>query len=427
MEGISEMSQSAQRLTPGGAARSSSPMRIRAARVIVTSPGRNFVTLKIETDQGVYGIGDATLNGRERAVVAYLEDHVIPALIGRDARRIEDIWQFLYRGAYWRRGPVTMRAIAAVDVALWDLKAKALGAPLYDLLGGKSREGVLVYGHANGESLEETVDAVGRYIEAGYKAVRAQSGVPGLDLAYGVGRGDLYYEPADAQLPTETVWSTRKYLNYLPTLFETLREKYGFGVELLHDGHHRMTPIEAAQLGKSLEPFRLFWLEDATPAENQEAFRLIRSHTTTPLAVGEVFNTIWDAKDLIQEQLIDYIRTSVVGAGGITHLRRIADFASVWQIKTGSHGATDLSPVTMGAALHFDTWVPNFGIQEYMRHTPETDAVFPHAYRFADGLMTPGEAPGHGVDIDEALAAKYPYEPRQLPVARLEDGTMWNW
>jgi len=427
MEGISEMSQSAQRLTPGGAAKLSPPMRIRAARVIVTSPGRNFVTLKIETDQGLYGIGDATLNGRERAVVAYLEDHVIPALIGRDARRIEDIWQFLYRGAYWRRGPVTMRAIAAVDVALWDLKAKALGAPLYDLLGGKSREGVLVYGHANGESLEETVDAVGRYIEAGYKAVRAQSGVPGLDLAYGVGRGDLYYEPADAQLPTETVWSTRKYLNYLPTLFETLREKYGFGVELLHDGHHRMTPIEAAQLGKSLEPFRLFWLEDATPAENQEAFRLIRSHTTTPLAVGEVFNTIWDAKDLIQEQLIDYIRTSVVGAGGLTHLRRIADFASVWQIKTGSHGATDLSPVTMGAALHFDTWVPNFGIQEYMRHTPETDAVFPHAYQFADGLMTPGDAPGHGVDIDEALAAKYPYEPRQLPVARLEDGTMWNW
>jgi len=426
MKGISEMSQSAKTRGAGDHA-TSSPMRIRAARVIVTSPGRNFVTLKIETDDGVYGIGDATLNGRELSVVSYLEDHVIPVLIGRDARRIEDIWQFLYRGAYWRRGPVTMRAIAAVDVALWDIKAKALGAPLYDLLGGKSREGVMVYGHANGETLDDTVEAVGRYIEAGYKAVRAQSGVPGIDLAYGVGRGDLYYEPADAHLPTETVWSTRKYLNYLPKLFDALRDRYGFDVELLHDGHHRMTPIEAAQLGKSLEPHRLFWLEDATPAENQEAFRLIRSHTTTPLAVGEVFNTIWDAKDLIQEQLIDYIRTSVVGAGGLTHLRRIADFASVWQIKTGSHGATDLSPVTMGAALHFDTWVPNFGIQEYMRHTPETDAVFPHAYSFSQGLMQPGDAPGHGVDIDEALAAKYPYDPRQLPVARLEDGTMWNW
>jgi mannonate dehydratase len=164
-----------------------------------------------------------------------------------------------------------------------------------------------------------------------------------------------------------------------------------------------------------------------TPAENQEAFRLIRQHTTTPLAVGEIFNTLWDCKDLIQEQLIDYIRATVVGAGGLTHLRRIADFASVWQVRTGCHGATDLSPVTMGAALHFDTWVPNFGIQEYMRHTPETDAVFPHAYRFEAGLLYPGDVPGHGVDIDEALAARFPYEPKQLPVARLEDGTMWNW
>jgi len=143
--------------------------------------------------------------------------------------------------------------------------------------------------------------------------------------------------------------------------------------------------------------------------------------------VGEVFNTLWDAKDLIQEQLIDYIRMTIVGSGGLTHLRRVADFAAVWQIRTGSHGATDLSPVTMGAALHFDTWVPNFGIQEYMRHTAETDAVFPHHYWFEDGLLHPSDTPGHGVDIDEALAAKYPYEPRQLPVSRLEDGTMWNW
>ena len=360
-------------------------------------------------------------------MVAYLNDHVIPVLIGRDARRIEDLWQFLYRGAYWRRGPVTMRAIAAVDVALWDLKAKALGAPLYDLLGGKSRDGVLVYGHANGADVTETLDAVGRYLDAGYRAVRAQSGVPGVKMAYGVGRGDLYYEPADAALPTETLWDTRAYLNFAPKLFEALRDRFGEGPSLLHDVHHRLTPIEAAQLGKRLEPYDLFWMEDATPAENQEAFKLIRQHTTTPIAVGEVFNSIWDCKDLIQNQLIDYIRTSVVGVGGITHLRRIADFAAVWQVRTGSHGATDLSPVTMGAALHFDSWVPNFGIQEYMRHTPETDAVFPHAYRFVDGLLHPGDAPGHGVDIDEALAAKYPYAPRQLPVARLTDGTMWNW
>jgi mannonate dehydratase len=402
-------------------------MKIEAARVIVCSPGRNFVTLKIATDQGVYGIGDATLNGRELAVVSYLENHVLPCLLGKDPRRIEDIWQYLYRGAYWRRGPVTMSAIAAVDIALWDIKAKMAGMPLHELLGGKSRDRVLVYGHANGETIEKTVEAVGHFIDLGYKAIRAQTGIPGIKDAYGVGRGKMYYEPADSELPSETVWDTAAYLQHAPRLFEKLREIYGFEPHLLHDGHHRMMPIEAAQLGKSLEPYRLFWLEDATPAENQEAFKLIRQHTTTPLAVGEIFSSIWDAKDLIQNQLIDYIRTTVVRAGGITHLRRIADFAALNQVRTGCHGATDLSPVTMGAALHFDTWVPNFGIQEYMRHSEETDAVFPHDYRFEKGYLHCGETPGHGVDIDEDLAAKYPYKRAYLPVARLEDGTMWNW
>jgi len=402
-------------------------VKIIDAKVIVTCPGRNFVTLKIITDKGIYGIGDATLNGREKAVVAYLEDHVIPVLIGRDAGRIEDIWQYLYRGAYWRRGPVTMTAIAAVDTCLWDIKAKAANMPLYQLLGGASRDGVLVYGHANGEDIAHTVDEVGRYIDMGYKAVRAQSGIPGVKGAYGVGRGDMYYEPADATLPTETMWDTPSYLNFIPSLFEALRAAHGPDVELLHDVHHRLTPIEAGRLGKSLEPYRLFWIEDATPAENQQTFELIRQHTVTPLAVGEIFNSIHDCRELIENQLIDYIRATVVHAGGITHLRQIAGLAALYQVRTGCHGATDLSPASMGAALHFDLWVPNFGIQEYMRHSEETDAVFPHAYSFNDGYLHPGEAPGIGVDIDEKLAAKYPYDPKQLPVARLKDGSMWNW
>lgn len=402
-------------------------MKITDAKVIVTCPGRNFVTLKIMTDEGVHGLGDATLNGRELAVASYLSDHVIPCLIGRDPHQIEDIWQYLARGAYWRRGPVTMSAIAAVDTALWDIKAKIAGLPLYQLLGGKSRSGVMVYGHANGRDLEETVDAVGQYLEMGYKAVRAQSGIPGLDTAYGIARGKLFYEPAGKGLPEEQVWSTEKYLDFAPKLFEALRDTHGFGFHLLHDVHHRLTPIEAGRLGKSVEPYRLFWMEDPTPAENQEALRLIRQHTVTPIAIGEVFNSIHDCRTLIQEQLIDYIRTTVVHAGGITQLRKIAALAELYQVRTGCHGATDLSPVCMGAALHFDLSVPNFGIQEYMRHTDETDAVFPHAYTFADGYLYPGDTPGHGVDIDEALAAKYPYEPAYLPFARLEDGTMWNW
>lgn len=402
-------------------------MKIVSARVIVTCPGRNFVTLKIETDDGVHGIGDATLNGRELAVASYLSEHVVPNLLGRDPHRIEDLWQFLYKGAYWRRGPVTMAAIAAVDTALWDIKAKACGVPLYQLLGGRSRDGAMVYAHANGRDLAETVDRVGEYLAKGYKAVRAQSGIPGVAGVYGVGKTDGHYEPATKGLPQESIWSTEAYLDFAPSLFEALRDKYGMGPHLLHDVHHRLTPIEAARLGKSLEPYRLFWMEDPTPAENQETFRLIRQHTVTPIAVGEVFNTIWDCKDLIQQQLIDYIRASVVHAGGITHLRRIADLASLYGVRTGCHGATDMSPICMGAALHFALWVPNFGVQEHMAHDELTDTVFPHGYRFEDGYMHPGETPGHGVEIDEALAAKYPYEPAQLPVARLADGTLWSW
>lgn len=402
-------------------------MKITKANVIVTCPGRNFVTLKIETDAGYTGVGDATLNGRELAVVSYLQDHVIPTLIGRDAHQIEDIWQYLYRGAYWRRGPVTLSAVAAVDMALWDIKAKAAKMPLYQLLGGACRTGVMVYGHANGETIEDTIAEARKYQNAGYKAIRLQSGVPGLASTYGVSKDKMFYEPADADLPTENLWSTPAYLRTAPELFAQAREALGWDTHLLHDVHHRLTPIEAGRLGKDLEPYRLFWMEDPTPAENQEAFRTIRQHTTTPIAIGEVFNTIWDAKTLIQEGLIDYIRATVVHAGGISHLRRIANFADLHHVRTGCHGATDLSPVSMAAALHFDLSISNFGIQEYMRHTEETDAVFPHAYRFADGMLHPGDEPGLGVDIDETLAAQYPYRRAYLPVNRLQDGSMFNW
>ena len=401
-------------------------MKIVDGQVIVCSPGRNFVTLKLHTEGGVYGLGDATLNGRELAVASYLRDHVVPLLIGRDARRIEDIWQYLYKGAYWRRGPVTMSAIAAVDTALWDIKGKTLNTPVYQLLGGASRDGVMVYGHASGETVDETCEAVARYVALGYRAVRAQCAVPGLAKTYGVGKGDVY-EPAEAGLAPETVWSSERYLDSVPPLFARLRAEFGFDLHLLHDVHHRLTPIEAGRLGKSLEPHRLFWMEDPTPAENQESFRLIRQHTTTPLAVGEVFNSIHDCRTLIQEQLVDYIRTTVVHAGGISQLRKIASLAELYHVRTGSHGATDLSPVCMAAALHFDLSVHNFGVQEYMRHTEDTDRVFPHRYRFADGAMHPGDAPGLGVDIDETLASKFPYKPAYLPTARLLDGTVHDW
>ena len=260
-------------------------MRITGGKVIVCGPGRNFVTLKLETADGVSGLGDATLNGRELAVASYLTDHVLPLIVGLDARRIEDIWQLLYKGAYWRRGPVTMSAIAAVDTALWDIKGKALGVPVYQLLGGASRDSVMVYGHASGESVDDTLAAAAGFMARGYKAVRLQTGVPGFGKTYGVATGAAY-EPAErGRTPVVTTWSSEAYLRVVPPLFARARAELGPDVHLLHDVHHRLRPIEAAQLGRALEPFHLFWMEDPTPAEVQDSFRTIRHHTTTPIAV----------------------------------------------------------------------------------------------------------------------------------------------
>lgn len=403
-------------------------MKITDARVVVTAPGRNYVTLIIETEDGLTGIGDATLNGRELAVESYLKDHVCPLLIGRDARRIEDIWQYLYKGAYWRRGPVTMTAIAAVDVALWDIKGKAAGMPVYQLLGGAARDGVMVYGHASGADLDSLSEDFQRYLDAGYQAIRVQSAVPGLDKTYGIpAAGGDVYEPASGSRPQEDRWETTSYLDFAPKVFERIRGEFGYGTHVLHDVHHRLTPIEAGRLGASLEPYRPFWIEDPTPAEDQSAFRLIRQHTTTAVAVGEIFNSIWDCQQLITERLIDYIRTSVSHAGGITHLRRIFSLADLYGVRSGSHGAGDLSPASFAAALHVDLSIPNFGIQEYMGHASPAEEVFTTGYTFSDGYMHPGDAPGIGVEFDEEAAARYPYDPKYLPINRRLDGTVHDW
>ena len=409
-------------------------MKITAVDVVVCSPDRNFVTLRVTTDDGLVGLGDGTLNGRELAVASYLRDHVAPLLIGRDAHAVEDTWQFLYRSGYWRRGPVTMAAIAAVDVALWDLKAQAAGLPLYQLLGGASRTGIMAYGHASGRDTAELFDSIRQHLELGYRSIRVQTSVPGINAVYGVAaqptsEGTRYdYEPAQrAPLPAEEDWDTRAYLRHIPSVFEAVRAEFGPELPLLHDGHHRMTPIQAARLGKDLEPYDLFWLEDCTPAENQEALRLVRAHTTTPLAIGEVFNTVWDYQTLIREQLIDYVRSAVTHTGGITAMRKLLDFAAQYQIKSGIHGPTDISPVGMAAALHLDLAIHNFGIQEYMRHGDLTNEVFVQTFTFEDGYLHPGEQPGLGVTLDQAAAERFPYQPAYLPFNRLKDGTVHDW
>jgi mannonate dehydratase len=243
-------------------------LKIEEIDVRVCSPGRNFVTVKVITDTGIYGLGDATLNGREMAVVAYLQEHVLPCLIGRNAHDIEDIWQYLYRGVYWRRGAVTMAAIAAIDMALWDIKGKAADMPLYQLLGGKSRKAVKLYAHANGTDIEDTLNKAEILVSEGFKAVRLQCAIPGLDVTYGVlgDKKDYYELQGSRPLPPEEVWSTVKYFNLIEDLFREARTRLGNDVHLLHDVHSRLTPIESARLGKLLEPYNLLFLEDASMA-----------------------------------------------------------------------------------------------------------------------------------------------------------------
>jgi mannonate dehydratase len=402
-------------------------MKIKSAKVIVTCPGRNFVTLKIETDDGFVGLGDATLNGRELAVVAFLEEHCIPALVGMDARNTEDIFHYFYRGVYWRRGAVGMAALSAIDVALWDLKARSLNTPLYNLLGGKSRGAVNVYGHASGASIEAALEQVAKYQKRGYRYIRVQAAVPDVRDSYGVQKGGGAYEPAKKGIASVESWDTEKYLQFAPRLFDAVRSRFGDGLHLLHDVHHRCTPIEAARLAKSLEPYHLFWLEDPVAGELQEGLRLIRQHSTTPIAIGEVFNTVYDYTTLLSEQLIDFVRLPPSHGGGITHAMKLAAMASVYHVRTGFHGATDISPVGLAAALHVDIAVNNFGLQEHMGHEEIVSEVFSVDYRYENGQLHLGEAPGLGVSIDEDAALRFKYEPAQLPIARLEDGTQWHW
>jgi mannonate dehydratase len=405
-------------------------MKIEQIKVFLSCPGRNFVTVKVITDEGVYGLGDATVNGREMAVVAYLEEHVVPCLIGKDPHQIEDIWQYLYKGVYWRKGPITMAAIAAIDMALWDIKGKVAGLPIYQLLGGKSRNGIMVYGHANGESIEETLDNLGKFINDGYKVVRLQCAIPGLGGTYGTleGKKDYFELQSDRPLPPEQPWSTSKYMNFIPELFKQARERFGNEIQLVHDVHSRLTPIESARLGKLLEPYDLLFLEDASAADNQDGYKIIRNHTTIPLAIGEIFNTVWDAKDLIANQHIDYLRTAITHGGGITPMVKMANFADMYNVRMAPHGAPDLSPICHAAHAHFNIWAPNFGVQEFIGFgTEKLNSVFSHPLSYDNGYLRLEDKPGLGVEFNEEEALKHPYKRSYLPVTRLEDGTLWYW
>ena len=326
-----------------------------------------------------------------------------------------------------------MAAFGAVDMALWDIKGKLANMPVYQLFGGKSREGAMVYAHASWAVLVDLTDSITGYVVEGYKAVRVQCGIPGMPTAsYAVpetkGQTKNYISDFSGIRPKVEVWDSDRYIRYMPGALAEIRDRFGPELHILHDVHHRLTPREAAEFAKAVEPVRLFWMEDPTPADDQDALRLIRQHSTTPIAIGEVFNSIWDCNKLIENELIDYIRVAATYGGGITHLKRIIDLAGLHHVKTGFHGAPSHSPSSMAAQAHLNAWAPNFGIQEYLvLGTPECDALFPSEHRMENGMVYVSDAPGLGVDFDEKEAARYSYQPGSHPVVRLQDGTMWDY
>jgi mannonate dehydratase len=392
-------------------------MAITEVKVILTCPGRNYTLVKIMTDQGVYGVGDGTLNGNE-ATVAQMLQHIGELIIGHDEDRINDIWQLLYHWGYWRNGPIFKSALGAIDLALWDIKGKKAGMPVYQLLGGRAREGAMVYGHAHGKNHTEVEGSVRSFMERGYKAIRAQPGPYG-----GAGMIERK-QPRRADLPPTDIFEPTPYMLQVAPLFDHLRNTIGNEIELLHDVHEQLTPIQAARVAKDLEPYRLFYLEDALRPEYLEGFRLIRAQSTTALAMGELITMREQCLVLFREQLIDYIRIAPIHVGGITEAKKIMTLAEPYQIKSAFHGAADIGPIGQAAAVSVDVVIPNFGVQEWTNFPEAAYEVMPGACEMRDGYAYPNEAPGLGLDIREDLAVKYPYNPAWMPLVRRADGTV---
>lgn len=412
-----------------------SHLKITDVKTILTAPGGiDLVVVKVETSEpGLYGLGCATFTQRIHAVAAAIENYMKPFLIGKDPARIEDIWQSAAVSGYWRNGPVMNNALSGIDMALWDLKGKVAGLPVYQLLGGCCRDGVPLYRHCDGADEIEVEDNIRARMEEGYQYVRCQMGMYGgagtEDLRLIAGKlakaRNIQAKVSPRNATHGVYFDPEAYARAVPNLFDHLRNKLGFGVEFIHDVHERITPIASVQLAKSLEPYQLFFLEDPVAPENIDWLSKLRSQSSTPIAMGELFTQINEWKPLIQNQLIDYIRCHVSTIGGITPAKKLATFAELFGVRTAWHGPGDISPIGVAANLHIDMSITNLGIQEY---TPVNDAlqeVFPGCPEIERGYAYLSDRPGLGVDIDLKQAAKYPVS-GGIPDwtnARLPDGT----
>ena len=390
--------------------------------VINTRPVRdiNMSVVKVVTSEpGLYGLGCATFTYRYAAVTSVVEDYYKPLLVGRDVDDIEDIWQLMYVNSYWRGGPVIANAISGIDMALWDIKGKRAGLPLYSLFGGKSRNGVAVYRHADGKDIDEVIERAQAFVDKGVQYVRIQFG------GYG-GNPDNIHRPEGS--PDGVYYHPLEYRNQTVKLMQTARERLGGSVQLLHDTHERIAPIDAVRLAKELEPYNLFYLEDVLSPEQGEWYRMIRSQAATPIAIGELFSNFKEIDYLISNRLIDFVRCHISAFGGITPAKKLAAQAELFGIRTAWHGPMDVSPVGHAANIHLDMYAHNFGVQEWSgpdEHEILLD-MFPGTPRCVNGYVTPSDAPGLGIDIDESLARQYPCEPSVTvwTQTRIPDGTL---
>jgi len=407
------------------AARGMPSPKITDVSVIECAPqGVRLTVVKVTTDQaGLYGYGCATFTQRADLIKPAVEKYLRPLLIGKPADRIEDTWQMCYDSSYWKNGPVENNAISGVDQALWDIKGKMAGMPVYQLLGGKAREAIDTYGHASGNEISECIDSAKKYIAQGFRHVRIQVGVPG-QAGYGARGGGGKRMPALHDAP---VFEREAAMKRALALFEAARKELGGEIELLHDAHERYTPTQAVQFAKLCEPYRLFFLEDALSPEDIGWFKNIRAQTTTPLAMGELFNSPHEIIPLIEGRLIDYMRMHISQMGGITPCRKIAAMGELYNVRTAWHGPGDVSPIGHAAMTHLDLSITNFGIQEYSEMNDLTLAIFRGAPTMKGGYLYANDAPGWGIEIDEALAAKHPFD-RSNPLnggwgeVRLPDG-----
>jgi mannonate dehydratase len=401
--------------------------KIKRIRLIRTRRDASWTIVKVETDQdGLYGIGSANDHFNPKAVAAVIEELLAPTLVGRDAGAIEDLWQSMYQSGYWRNGSALMTAIGAIDMALWDIKGKEAGMPVYRLLGGPCRAAVPCYAHASGREIGQLAEEVSRYMEEGYPVIRCQLG------AYGGGGfipADQAKRPPNAW-PAEHVFDEEAYLEAIPQMFEQLRLRFGPNAKFTHDVHEHLSPQGAVILSKRLEPYRLFFLEDALPPEQLAWYKAIREQSTTPQAVGELFTSPLEWMPLLEGRLIDYIRVRVSKAGGISACRKIAAIAEAYGVKTAWQEGGDNDPVNQAAAMHLDMAIWNFGIQEDNMFRPEELEVFPGHPVIERGHLIPNDRPGLGIDIDEEKAVKLTSPERAAsyhrpyPIDRKADGTI---